>query len=127
MLGTTHLIVALLIYGTGLSLRNHLGRTAVSLGSPHPRQLYWQPRCITAISITEISSIDSLSGLQRDDDQDRPPVHPAHATAVAHKVVEDGCEFGTHLLKKGKVNLSRLRSIAIFIYATVGSYAYDLC
>lgn len=43
---------------------------------------------------------DSLSGLQGDDDENGSPVHSTHTAAVAHEVVEDGGEFGTHLPKE---------------------------
>lgn len=38
-----------------------------------------------------------LSGLQRDNYQDGPPVHAAHAAGVAHEVVEYRGELGAHL------------------------------
>lgn len=41
--------------------------------------------------------MDLLPGLQSDDDEDGSPVHAAHTAAVAHEVVEDGCELSPHL------------------------------
>lgn len=52
------------------------------------------------------SDSHSLSCLQGDDDEDGPPVHPSHAAAVAHEVVQDGGELGPHLPGRGKQALS---------------------
>lgn len=50
-----------------------------------------------------------LSRFQGDDDEDGPPVHPAHAAAVAHEVVQNRGELRPHLHGRARTCQSAAR------------------
>ncbi len=45
------------------------------------------------------NGVHSLSCLQRDDDEDGSAVHSTDTTAVAHEIIQNGCELSPHLDK----------------------------
>lgn len=67
-----------------------------------------------------------LSGFQGDDDENRASVHSAHAARVAHEIVQNGGEFGPHLRRRMRLQVSdggrRKNRGRIWTYFRFGSF-----